>query len=59
MGKKSNALGRGLGTIIQDHEVNIEQVITKDENGEALKISKISCFTNSMLYFWVFTFAIR
>ncbi|OIP49066.1 MAG: hypothetical protein AUK31_06150 [Fibrobacteres bacterium CG2_30_45_31] len=42
MGKKSNALGRGLGTIIQDHEVNIEQVITKDENGEALKISKIS-----------------
>lgn len=42
MGKKSNALGRGLGTIIQDHEVNIEQVITKGENGEGLKISKIS-----------------
>lgn len=42
MGKKSNALGRGLGTIIQDHEINIEQVITKSENGEELKISKIS-----------------
>jgi ParB family chromosome partitioning protein len=42
MGKKSNALGRGLDTIIQDHETNIKEVITKGENGEGLRISKIS-----------------
>src|SRR5574344_1553989 len=41
MGKKSNALGRGLGTIIQDHSANIENVISKGENGQGLSIMKI------------------
>jgi hypothetical protein len=34
LGKKSNALGRGLDTIIQDHETNIKEVITKGEMGK-------------------------
>jgi len=42
MGKKSNALGRGLGTIIQDHSANIENVISQGENGQGLSIIKIS-----------------
>jgi ParB family chromosome partitioning protein len=41
MGKKSNALGRGLGTIIQDHSANIENVISQGENGQGLSIMKI------------------
>lgn len=41
MGKKSNALGRGLGTIIQDHSANIENVISQGENGQGLSIIKI------------------
>lgn len=41
MGKKSNALGRGLGTIIQDHSANIENVISQGENGQGLSVMKI------------------
>ena len=44
MGKKSQALARGLSQIMQDHRME------KDENGQQLQVSKIPLkFTTSLL----------
>ena len=42
MGKKSNALGIGLNSIISNHSTPLDESISKDENGNSIQIEKIN-----------------